>query len=69
MEKTMTIEGMMCPHCDARVKGALEGIEGVASARVSHEAGTAKLSLKQEVADDVLTKAVTEAGYEVKEIA
>lgn len=69
MEKTMTIEGMMCPHCEARVKGALEAVEGVASAKVSHEAGTAKLALDKEVADDILTKAVTDAGYEVKEIA
>ncbi|MBR3003822.1 MAG: heavy metal translocating P-type ATPase [Lachnospiraceae bacterium] len=65
MEKVMKINGMMCEHCQARVKGALEQVEGVASADVSHETGFAKLSLSKEVADDVLTKAVVDAGYEV----
>ncbi len=69
MEKNMTIEGMMCPHCEAAVKKALEAIEGVASAEVSHEAGSAKVSFSADVADEVLTKAVTDAGYEVKGIA
>ncbi len=69
MEKNMTIEGMMCPHCEAAVKKALEAIDGVVSAEPSHEAGMAKVSLSAEVSDEVLTKAVTDAGYEVKGIA
>ena len=68
-EKNMTIEGMMCEHCQARVKEALEKIDGVESAQVSHEAGTAVVKLGGEVSDEALTAAVTEAGYEVKKIA
>ena len=65
MEKTLKIEGMMCMHCSGRVQKALEAIDGVASANVSHETGTAVVTLTQNVADDVLKKAVTDAGYEV----
>lgn len=65
MTKTMKIEGMMCPHCEAHTKKALESIEGVESAVASHEAGTAFVTLTKEVADDVLKKAVEEAGYTV----
>lgn len=65
MEKTMNIEGMMCPHCSGRVQAALEGVEGVASAEVSHETGTAVVTLAGEVADDVLKKTVEDAGYKV----
>ncbi len=65
MEKTMNIEGMMCPHCSGRVQTALEGMEGVASAVVSHETGTAVVTLAGEVADDVLKKTVEEVGYKV----
>ena len=65
MEKTMNIEGMMCMHCEARVKKALEAVEGVAAAAVSHESGTAVVTLSADVADDVLTKAVEEQDYKV----
>lgn len=65
MEKTMKIEGMMCGHCEARVKKVLEGIEGVAEAVVSHEAGTAVVKLNGDVADEALRKAVEEQDYTV----
>ena len=67
MEKTLKIDGMMCMHCSGRVQKALEAIDGVESAAVSHETGTAVVTLSKEVADDVLKKAVTEAGYTVIE--
>ena len=54
MKKTMKIEGMMCGHCEATVKKALEGLDGVTSAEVSHEAGTAVVEFSADVADDVL---------------
>ena len=65
MEKTLKIEGMMCPHCEANVKSTLEAIEGVTSAEVSHVAGTAIVTLEKEVADDVLKSAVEGKGYKV----
>ncbi|MBQ8279251.1 MAG: heavy metal translocating P-type ATPase [Roseburia sp.] len=65
MEKTLKIEGMMCPHCEANVKAALEAIDGVTSAEVSHVAGTAIVTLEKEVADDVLKTAVEGKGYKV----
>ena len=65
VEKTLKIEGMMCPHCEANVKNTLEAIEGVASAEVSHVAGTAIVTLEKEVADDVLKSAVEGKGYKV----
>ncbi|MBR4539339.1 MAG: heavy metal translocating P-type ATPase [Clostridia bacterium] len=65
MEKTLKVEGMMCMHCSGRVQKALEAIDGVASANVSHETGTAVVTLTQNVADEVLKKAVTDAGYQV----
>ena len=65
MTKTMKIEGIMCPHCEARVKGALEALDGVQSAVVSHKDGTAVLTLGKEVSDEALTAAVTDAGYKV----
>ena len=69
MKKVMKIEGMMCPHCEARVKKALEAIDGVASAAPSHEKAEAVLELSKPVANAVLIAAVTDAGYEVKGIA
>ncbi|MCM1325960.1 MAG: heavy metal translocating P-type ATPase [Bacteroidales bacterium] len=69
MTKTLKIEGMMCGHCEARVKKALEAMEQVAEAVVSHEAGTAIVTLKEEVSDDVLKKAVEEQDYKVVGIA
>lgn len=65
MEKTMKIEGMMCGHCEARVKKTLEAIEGVAEAIVSHEAGTAVVKLDGDVTDETLKKAVEEQDYTV----
>ncbi|MDD3254035.1 MAG: heavy metal translocating P-type ATPase [Lachnospiraceae bacterium] len=68
MTKTMKIEGMMCGHCEARVKKALEAIPGVTEAAVSHEAGNAVVTLNEEVASDVLKKAVEDQDYKVTEI-
>ncbi|MBS5704168.1 MAG: heavy metal translocating P-type ATPase [Butyricicoccus pullicaecorum] len=68
MKKTITIEGMMCSHCSGRVKDALAALDGVSSAEVSHETGKAEVTLSAAVADEVLTKAVTDAGYQVNEI-
>lgn len=65
MEKTIRIEGMMCQHCEGRVKKALEALAGVKEAVASHEAGTAVVSLTEDVADDVLKKAIEEQGYQV----
>ena len=65
MEKTFKIEGMMCGHCEAHVKSALEAIDGVESAKVSHESGTAVVTLREDVADDILKAAVEAEGYKV----
>ncbi len=65
MEKTMKIEGMMCGHCEATVKKALESLDGVAEAVVSHEKGTAVVKLSGDVSDDVLKKAVEDKDYTV----
>ena len=62
MRKTMKIEGMMCPHCEARVKSVLEAFPGV-FAEVSHKKGVAKLSLPDGISTDELVKAVVDAGY------
>ena len=68
MEKTILVEGMMCMHCEAAVKKALEAIDGVESAAASHEAGTAVVQLSKDVADEVLTKAIEDKDYVVKGI-
>lgn len=65
MEKTYKIEGMMCPHCEARVKSLLEALPFVEAAEVSHKAGTAKLTLKDNADDSAIIKTVTDAGYKV----
>ena len=65
MEKVIEIKGMMCGHCEAHVKKALEALEGVASAEASHEKGTAVVQLSGSVDDAALKKAVEEEGYEV----
>ncbi len=65
MEKTLKVEGMMCGHCEAHVKQALEAIPQVASAVASHTAGTVKVTLNAPVDDAVLVKAVQDAGYKV----
>ncbi len=68
MTKTMKIEGMMCGHCEARVKKCLEALEQVTEAAVSHETGTAVLTLCAEIGDDVLKKTVEEQDYKVLSI-
>ena len=65
MTKTMTIEGMMCGHCEARVKKCLEALEQVTEAVVSHEAGTAVLTLSGDVSEDVLKETVEAQDYKV----
>lgn len=65
MTKTMNIEGMMCGHCEAAVKKALEAVDGVTEAVVSHENGTAVVTLSKEVDNDVLKKAVEDKDYKV----
>lgn len=65
MKKTMKIEGMMCSHCEASVKKALEAIDGVESAEVSHEAGTAIVTMSKEVSNVVLKSAVEAKDYNV----
>lgn len=66
MEKTMKIEGMMCLHCEGRVKQSLESLDGVLEALVSHESGTAIITLEKDIPCEVLTKTVTDQGYTVK---
>ena len=68
MKKRMTIEGMMCEHCEARVKKALEALDGVDHAEVSHEQDQAVVTLKEDVANDVLKKAVEDKDYNVVSI-
>lgn len=68
MEKTMMITGMMCGHCEARVKKALEALDGVTEAVVSHETGSAVVKLNKEIPDEVLKKAVEDQDYPVTEI-
>ena len=68
MEKTMKIEGMMCGHCEARVKKALEALPQVAEAQVSHEKGTAVVKLNAEVSNEELTRAVEEQDYKVTSV-
>ena len=65
MEKIMKIEGMMCSHCEARVKKALESLKQVEEAVVSHESGTAVVKLNKDVSDAVLKKTVEKEGYKV----
>ena len=69
MEKIIKIEGMMCPHCEARVKKLLEETAGVASAHVSHTDGTAIVTLNTPVADDVFEKLITDNGYKFLSIS
>ena len=69
MNKTMKIEGMMCAHCEAAVKKALEELPQVEQAEVSHEKGTAVVTLSADIADEKLKKAVEDKDYKVTEIA
>ncbi|MBQ2932427.1 MAG: heavy metal translocating P-type ATPase [Clostridia bacterium] len=68
MKKTIKIEGMMCPHCEANVKNTLETIQGVTMAEVSHKTGTAVVESRNELSDDLLKKAIEDKGYKVLEI-
>ncbi|MBQ2987712.1 MAG: heavy metal translocating P-type ATPase [Clostridia bacterium] len=68
MEKTMKIKGMMCKHCEARVKNCLEALPEVSEAVVSHKKGTAKLTLTAEIANETLKKTVEDQGYPVIDI-
>ena len=68
MKKTLKVEGMMCGHCEARVKKALEALPEVDEAVVSHETGTAIVTLNADVSDDVLKKAVEDQDYPVTDI-
>lgn len=69
MTKTMKIDGMMCSHCEGRVKQSLEGLAQVSQAEVSHEKGTAVVTLTEEVSNDVLKKTVEDQGYNVISIS
>jgi len=68
MTKTMKINGMMCGHCEARVKKTLEALEQVSEAVVSHEAGTAVLTLNAEISNEELKKVIEDQDYEVVSI-
>ncbi|MBQ8337739.1 MAG: heavy metal translocating P-type ATPase [Oscillospiraceae bacterium] len=68
MTKTMKIEGMMCPHCSGRVKSALEALDGVLSAEVSHESGTAVVTLSKDISNDELKNLVEQNGYKVTDV-
>ena len=65
MTKTLKIEGMMCPHCEGRVKTALENLPQVKEAITSHKEGTAVITLTEDVSDEILIKTVEDQGYKV----
>ena len=65
MKITMKIEGMMCGHCEARVKKVLEALPGVEEAVVSHEAGTAVVTLSEQISEETLKKTVEDQDYKV----
>ncbi len=65
MKKLLKIEGMMCSHCEKHVKEALENIQEVQKAKVDYKKGIAELALKSEIPEEILQKAVEEAGYKV----
>lgn len=69
MTKTLKVEGMMCPHCEARVKKALEAIDGVTEAKADHTAGTAVVTMETEISDADLKNAVEAQDYRVLEVA
>lgn len=68
MEKTLKIEGMMCGHCEMHTKKALEALDGVTKAEVSHKTGTAVVTLEKNISDDILKQAVVDQGYQVTDI-
>ena len=67
MEKIYKIDGMMCVHCVAHVKSALEAIDGVSHAEVSLEKEEAKIFFEKDVADDIIKQAIKDAGYQIKD--
>ena len=69
MKKTMIIEGMMCPHCEARVKKTLEALENVEEALVSHSEDKAVVTLKEEISDEELKAIIENEGYKVISIS
>ena len=69
MKKTLNMEGMKCPHCEARVKKALEALDGVAEAAVSHVTGTADVTLSADVSDAAMKQAVEALDFKVTSIA
>ena len=68
MEKTLKIEGMMCEHCEMHVKKALEALDGVTNAEVSHKTGVAVVTTEKEISNDILKQAVSDQGYQVTDI-
>ncbi|MDD6157768.1 MAG: heavy metal translocating P-type ATPase [Lachnospiraceae bacterium] len=68
MTKTLKIEGMMCGHCEMHTKKALEALDGVTEADVSHKTGIAIVTLEKDISDDILKQAVTDQGYQVTDI-
>ena len=68
MKKTIFVTGMMCVHCEARVKKLLEGTAGVVSAEVSHKSGTATVTLSSDISDSTLKKIIESDGYTVTDI-
>ncbi|MGN0265172.1 MAG: heavy metal translocating P-type ATPase [Oliverpabstia sp.] len=68
MEKTLKIEGMMCGHCEMHTKKALEALDGVTKADVSHKTGTALVTMEKDISDDILKQAVADQGYKVTDI-
>ena len=68
MEKTLKIDGMMCGHCEMHVKKALEALDGVTNAEVSHKTGTAVMTMEKEITNDVLKQAVEDQGYKVSNL-
>ena len=65
MEKTLKVNGMMCTHCEAHVKKALEELDGVVEATASHEAGTVTVKLSKDISTDVLKNVIEGQGYTV----
>ena len=65
MEKVFSVEGMMCPHCEARVKQVLEALDGVKEAIPSHTENNVTVVFEKDVADDIIKNTITEQGYKV----
>ena len=68
MTKTIKIKGIKCPHCEAKIKQALEGLDGITEATVSKETGLAIATLEKDVDNEIITKVIEDAGFKVKDI-